>query len=59
MYTGANQKDAVITVNGKQYMMAADGQDISGVDKGITVILALISNRRLGTWPPSCPKRRA
>ena len=38
LYDGTNQNDAVFTVNGKKYMLAADGQDVTGVDKGITIV---------------------
>ncbi len=38
LYNGTNQDDAVFTVNGKKYMLAADGTDVTGVDKGITIV---------------------
>ncbi len=38
LYDGTNQKDAVFTVNGKKYILAADGTDVTNLDKGITVI---------------------
>ncbi|MCI9036597.1 MAG: flagellin [Oscillospiraceae bacterium] len=38
LYDGTNQNDAVFTVNGKKYMLATDGQDVTGVDKDITIV---------------------
>jgi len=38
LYDGTNQDDAVVTVNGKKYMMAADATDVSRVSNDVTVI---------------------